>query len=72
MGVNIINDVAGGTFDKEILKIVAEAQIPYICMHTRGTPITMNNNCKYNDIINDVTIEIDKLMVDCREAGILE
>lgn len=43
MGANIINDVSGGKFDPEILKVVSEFNVPYVCMHSRTTPDKMMN-----------------------------
>jgi dihydropteroate synthase len=46
LGAAIINDIAGGNLDDEMFQTVAELQVPYILMHSRGNPQTMN---KLND-----------------------
>jgi len=43
LGATIINDIAGGNLDEEMFQTVAELQVPYILMHSRGNPQTMNN-----------------------------
>jgi 2-amino-4-hydroxy-6-hydroxymethyldihydropteridine diphosphokinase/dihydropteroate synthase len=42
-GVKIVNDVSGGCLDPEMLSTVAELGVPYIMMHMRGDPTTMQN-----------------------------
>src|SRR5690606_20006917 len=46
-GVHIINDISGGTLDKEMFSTVARLQVPYILMHIRGTPETMQTLTDY-------------------------
>jgi dihydropteroate synthase len=47
-GATIINDIAGGNLDEEMFQTVAELQVPYILMHSRGNPKTMNKLNDYN------------------------
>lgn len=53
-GADIINDVAGGTLDPEIFDVAAERKVPYILMHLRGTPATMQSLCDYEDVTTEV------------------
>lgn len=55
-GADIINDISGGMFDPDILKIVAENDIYYVIMHIKGTPDTMQNNPAYSEkgVVNDI------------------
>jgi dihydropteroate synthase len=50
-GATIINDIAGGNLDEEMFQTVAELQVPYILMHSRGNPQTMDrlNDYKTGD-----------------------
>ena len=57
-GEVIINDITGGVGDAEMLKTVAELQLPYIAMHMRGTPQTMQQQAQYNDVVADVVAEL--------------
>jgi dihydropteroate synthase len=63
-GADIINDISGGTFDPEMLKIVAESGVPIILMHIRGTPQTMQQLTNYDDVIAEIVsflaAQIDK------------
>ncbi len=54
-GADIINDISGGQFDEEMFQTVAELQVPYILMHTRGLPGQMQQLTGYDDIIDDLT-----------------
>lgn len=55
-GADIVNDISGGQFDPRMFPTVADLQVPYILMHTKGTPATMQNpeNTQYDDIIGDL------------------
>ena len=53
-GADIINDVSGLTFDKDMASILAKYDIPVIIMHIQGKPKTMQQNISYNDLINDI------------------
>lgn len=53
-GVNIINDISGGEIDNKMFETVANLQVPYILMHMRGTPATMQTFTKYDNFIQDI------------------
>jgi len=53
-GANIINDVSGGQIDENMFPVVAELNVPYILMHMRGVPQTMQELTDYDDFIQDV------------------
>ncbi|KAM3109180.1 dihydropteroate synthase [Phormidesmis sp. 146-33] len=53
-GVDLINDVSGGTFDAEMLPTVARLQVPIALMHLRGTPKTMQTLTDYDDLIGEI------------------
>ena len=44
IGAHIINDISGGNLDTELPEVAAKFNAPYICMHMKGTPQTMQNN----------------------------
>ena len=54
LGACMINDISGGTMDTSLFSTVAELQVPYILMHMRGTPKTMQNDTRYDDLIKDL------------------
>jgi dihydropteroate synthase len=53
-GVAIINDISGGMLDAQMLATVAELHVPYILMHMKGTPQTMQDCCKYDDMMDEI------------------
>lgn len=69
---DIINDISGGIADPEMWNTIAELKVPYILMHMRGTPKTMQSLCDYSDVtadvIKDLAAKIDKM----RQLGIAD
>src|SRR5690606_40502352 len=55
-GAHIINDISGGTLDEQMFATIAELQVPYILMHMRGTPNTMQRLTDYEDVVQDVNL----------------
>ena len=53
-GVAIINDISGGDFDAAMFNTVAALQVPYILMHTSGTPDVMQRNTQYGNVVAEV------------------
>ncbi len=54
-GADIINDVSGLQYSTELANIAAEYNAGLILMHMRGTPATMKQLCKYNDLIGEIS-----------------
>ena len=69
-GKIIVNDITGGMGDKEMLKTVAELQLPYVAMHMRGTPQTMCQQAQYGDVVADVANELQERLTAISAAGI--
>jgi len=53
-GVNIINDISGGQIDERMFAVVGELNVPYILMHMRGVPQTMQQHTSYENFIQDI------------------
>ncbi|MGI4751803.1 MAG: dihydropteroate synthase [Janthinobacterium lividum] len=53
-GAHIINDISGGDLDEKMFATVSRLQVPYILMHTRGTPQNMTEKAQYDDIFTEV------------------
>lgn len=53
-GANIINDISGGTLDNNMFATVARLQVPYILMHIKGTPQTMQQHPNYTNVVDEV------------------
>ena len=50
---DIINDVSGGTLDEDMFSVVARTKAPYILMHMRGTPQTMQQLTDYDKLVTE-------------------
>ncbi|CAH0995445.1 Dihydropteroate synthase [Emticicia aquatica] len=70
VGAAIINDIAGGNLDNEMFNTVAELQVPYILMHSRGNPTTMNKLNDYQDITLDVITELQQKVSQLRALSV--
>ncbi|PWJ56756.1 dihydropteroate synthase [Dyadobacter jejuensis] len=53
-GAHIVNDVSGGTLDPHMLREVLALKVPYVLMHMRGTPQTMQQLTGYGNVVEDV------------------
>lgn len=56
IGACMINDISGGDFDKNMFAVIANYHVPYILMHMKGRPDNMQNNPKYKDIIDEISL----------------
>lgn len=70
-GASIVNDISGGEADEAMISAVAVMQqVPFICMHMKGTPQNMQELADYDDITTELLdYFIDKIAV-CNAAGI--
>ena len=66
----VVNDITGGLGDAEMLKTVAELQLPYIAMHMRGTPQTMQQQAQYDDVVVEVANELQERLTAIEKMGI--
>ncbi len=69
-GASIINDISGGEMDKEMISSVAGLKVPYICMHMKGVPETMQLETQYENVTKEVLDFFIKKIDECKEAGI--
>lgn len=63
---DIINDVSGGLIDPQMYATMADLQVPYILMHMRGTPKTMQQLCRYEGRVADEAIR--ELLIAIRKV----
>lgn len=70
IGVHMINDISAGEMDPEILKVVARYQVPYVAMHMKGTPQTMQQEAQYDHVVEEVWQYLVQKINQAREAGI--
>ncbi len=71
-GAEIINDIASGGLDPEMIKTVGRLKAAYIMMHMRGNPHTMSSLCDYNDLIADMLKYFSEKIDEAASAGITD
>lgn len=69
-GAAIINDISAGILDKKMLETIAEYKVPYIMMHMKGTPQTMDTFAEYDDIIKEMLFYFSERIAAARLLGI--
>lgn len=69
-GAALINDIAAGLLDPEMLPTVGALRVPYIMMHMRGTPQTMNTLTDYTDIVKEMLFYFSERLREARRYGI--
>lgn len=71
-GAVLVNDVSAGHLDPRMLETVAALRVPYVAMHMRGTPQTMQQDLHYDDVTGEVCTYLAEAAVKARDAGILD
>ncbi len=66
----VVNDISAGGLDKEMLPTVAELKLPYIAMHMRGNPQTMQQLADYQSIVGDVITYFEQRLAELQAWGI--
>ena len=69
-GAHMINDISGGEIDSKGFSTVENLNVPYILMHMRGDPRTMQNNTDYGDIVADILKWFGERIFRLRSAGL--
>jgi dihydropteroate synthase len=68
-GVGIINDISGGAMDEAMFRTVAELGVPYVLMHMKGTPQTMQDAPEYADVVGEVMRYFAEKVQRLRDLG---
>jgi dihydropteroate synthase len=69
-GASIINDISGGQMDKNMIATVGKLKIPYVCMHMKGVPETMQQQTNYENITQEILDFFIQKTDECKKAGI--
>lgn len=69
-GVDIINDISAGDLDKNMISVIAKHKVPYIIMHMQNTPKNMQENPKYNNVVEDITSYFKRKIDQLTKQGI--
>ena len=69
-GAALINDISAGSLDEKMMEVIASNNIPYIMMHLRGTPQTMQSQTNYEHLINEILTYFSDKISKARSLGI--
>jgi len=69
-GADIINDISGGTLDEQMFQTAGELGCPYILMHMKGTPQTMQSQTAYDSLFSDVYRYFTERIQLLKNAGV--
>jgi dihydropteroate synthase len=69
-GAHIVNDISGGDADPEMAELISELNVPYIIMHMRGNPKTMQDNPVYEDVVSDILMWFGQKTVGLMALGV--
>ena len=69
-GASIINDVSGWELDENMFAAIRDLKVPYILMHMKGTPQTMQKNAEYKDVTLEVNEYFAKKIAQLKAAKI--
>ena len=69
-GAAIINDISAGSLDEKMFEIIAKYNVPYIMMHMRGNPQTMQTLTHYDDILKEMLFYFSEKVAIARSFGI--
>lgn len=71
-GAAMINDISAGTLDAKMLPTVARSRVPYIMMHMRGNPKTMQQHTDYDNLVVDIIKYFSGRITDAKALGIAD
>lgn len=71
-GAAIVNDISAGNMDDQMISTVASLGVPYICMHMKGNPETMQLNPNYENVTTEVLHFFSEKINQIKNAGIKE
>jgi dihydropteroate synthase len=69
-GAAIINDISAGNLDEKMMETVAKLQVPYIMMHLKGTPQSMQSFANYENIVKEMLFYFSERVAKARSFGI--
>jgi dihydropteroate synthase len=71
-GATIVNDISAGSIDNKMIQTIAELKVPYVLMHMRGTPQTMQQNAVYENVTREVLDFFIAKTNELKNAGIVD
>ena len=69
-GASIINDISGGQYDENLFETVGKLQVPFVLMHIKGTPETMQNKPEYENLKEEILTYFVEKIEKLRHFGV--
>lgn len=69
-GAHIVNDISGGDADTEMFSVIEKLNVPYIMMHMKGDPLTMQKNPVYEDAVAEILSWFGERIFRLQSAGV--
>jgi dihydropteroate synthase len=69
-GASMINDISGGDADNKMFSVIEYLNVPYIMMHMKGDPGTMQDNPVYEDVVADILKWFGERIFKLKSAGV--
>ena len=71
-GAAMINDISAGHLDEKMMETVGNLQVPYVMMHMKGPPKTMQQHTDYNDLLKDIIYYFSERIAEARRHKIID
>jgi dihydropteroate synthase len=69
-GARIVNDISGLTFDPAMINVCCQQPCGVVCMHIQGTPLTMQSDPRYDDVVEDLYRFFVKRLEELEQQGL--
>ena len=69
-GACMVNDISGGGLDMEMFPTIAQLQVPYVLMHMKGSPQTMQQHCTYKNLVKEMIFYFSEKVFELRQMGV--
>ena len=70
MGIDMVNDISGGSLDAEMFKTISELKLPYVLMHMKGNPQNMQLKPEYKDVTAEVIYYFSEKINQLKSLGV--
>jgi dihydropteroate synthase len=71
-GAALINDISAGKLDNNMLQTIANLHVPYVMMHMRGNPKTMQQQTDYDNLVKDILFYFSERITAAKALGIVD
>lgn len=71
-GATMINDISAGRLDDHMIATVGQLSVPYIMMHMRGTPQTMQQQTQYDHLVKDIIYYFSERVTEAKAHQIAD